>query len=130
MAERQQKNVWAFDKPFAKAFPELADAVVEWEAWTRDFVDAGSSRGRFTMGVSTGYFQGWVRCHHPECQAGGFEIERIVGEMVQQREQAREGILVCPGWIGDRDQLPCVNSIIYRVELKYRARTPPKEPRN
>jgi len=49
-----------------------------------------------------------------------------VDEMVQQREEAREGILVCPGWIGDRDQVPCVNTITYRVDLKYRARTPPQ----
>lgn len=124
MAERQQKNVWAFDKPFAQAFPELADAVVEWEAWTRDHRETGSSRGRFTMGVSTGYFQGRIRCHHPEC-AGVFEVERILDAMVQQREETREGILVCAGWIGDRDRVPCVNSITYSIALRYRARKPP-----
>lgn len=128
MAERQHKKVWAFDKPFAEAFPELADAVVDWEAWTRDLAEAGSSRGRFTMRVSAGYFQGHIRCHHPECEGGGFEIERILDEMVQRREEAREGILVCAGWIGDRDQVPCVNSVTYRIDLKYRTRTSPEQP--
>lgn len=124
MAERYPKNVRAFDKPFAEAFPELSDAVVAWEAWTRDHAGAGASHGRFTMGVRAGYFQGRIRCHHPEC-AGVFEIERILAAMVQEGEEAREGILVCTGWIGDRDRLPCVNSITYTIGLRYKARRPP-----
>ena len=127
MAEGQQKNLRIFNKPFAEAFPELADAVLEWEAWTRDLVNAGSSLGRFTMGVSAGYFQGWIRCHHPECHEGGFEIQRILDEMVLERQEVREGILVCAGWIGDRNQVPCVNSITYRLGLKYRAGKPPQK---
>lgn len=130
MAEKQQKNVWAFGKPFAEAFPEVADAVVEWEAWTRDLVGASALHGRFTMGVSAGYFHGRIRCHHPECQGGGFDIERILDEMVQRREEAREGILVCAGWIADRDQVPCVNRVTYRIGLKYRVRKPPEKARD
>jgi len=125
MAESGERRAWAFDQPFADAFPEVRDAVVEYEISGRDLGGAGTSRGRSTMSVVGGTFQGRIPCHHPQCYGGGFAIERIVDQMVQARQETREGVLVCPGWIGDSDRVPCVNSVSYTVVLFFRPRTPP-----
>ncbi len=128
MTEPDQRGVRAFNQPFSKAFPELKDAVVEYEVSSRDLAGAETSHGRFTMWASAGTFQGQIRCIHPECYGGGFEVERIVDAMVKERQESREGVFACPGWIGDRDQVPCVNSIKYTVVLFYKLRTTPKAP--
>ena len=128
MTEKKQPKVWAFDRPFAKVFPEVKDVVVEYEVSSRDLAGADTSHGRSTMSVLDGAFRGRIPCGHPECHGGGFEIERIVDEVAQAREESREGIFVCAGWIGDRDRVPCVNSLRYSVVLFYKSRTTPKAP--
>lgn len=128
MREEKPPKVWAFDRPFATVFPGVKDVVVEYEVSSRDFAGADTSHGRSTMSVLDGTFRGRIPCSHPECHAEGFEIERIVEEMVQDREESREGILVCAGWIGDRDRVPCVNSLAYSIVLFYKLRTTPKAP--
>jgi hypothetical protein len=128
MTERKPPKAWAFDQPFAKVFPEVKDVVVEYEVSSRDLAGADTSHGQSTMSVLGGTFQGRIPCRHPECHGGGFEIERVVDGMVQEREESREGVLVCPGWIGDRDRAPCVNSLRYSVVLLYKLRTTPKAP--
>jgi len=80
------------------------------------------------MSVVGGTFQGRIPCHHPQCHGGGFEIERIVDHMVKARQETREGVLVCPGWIGDSDRVPCVNSVSYTVVLFFRPRPRPEKP--
>ncbi|HET7854796.1 MAG TPA: hypothetical protein VFM04_10115 [Candidatus Methylomirabilis sp.] len=132
MAESGERSARAFDQPFLDAFPELRDAVVEYEISGRDIGGATTSYGRTAIGVLAGTFQGRIPCPHPQCHGGGFEIERIVDQMVKARQEAREGVLVCPGWIGDSDRVPCVNSLSYTVVLFFRPRTPrekPKEPK-
>ncbi len=128
MTEGQQRTAWAFDRPFAKVFPQLKDAVVQYEVSSRDLAETDTSHGRFTMSAIDGTFQGRIGCQHPECHGGGFEIERIVDDMVHERQESREGVLVCPGWIGDRDRVPCVNSLGYTIVLFFKVRTTPKAP--
>ncbi|MFQ5883432.1 MAG: hypothetical protein ACE5I9_13345 [Candidatus Methylomirabilales bacterium] len=120
-------NLWAFHQPFAQAFPELEDAVVEWEVWGRDLIGEVAPKGRSTMSVRAGYFQGLIPCSDPACQGGGYEIERTVDDMVQKGEEAREGFIICPGWTADVDRIPCVNSITFKISLKYKARKPPEK---
>ena len=120
----------AFDQPFAEAFPELQEVIVECEGWSRDVAGAVTSRGRFTMSVISGTFRGRIPCPHPECHGGGFEIEQVVDQMVRERQEGREGVLVCAGWIGDRDRVPCVNSLTYSVVVFFRPRTPPEKPQD
>ena len=128
MGESGERRAWAFDQPFADAFPEVRDAVVEYEISGRDLGGATTSYGRTTISVLAGTFQGRIPCHHPQCYGGGFAIERIVDQMVQARQETREGVLVCPGWIGDSDRVPCVNSVSYTVVLFFRPRTRPEKP--
>lgn len=128
MAEGKDKQLRVFNQPFAQVFPELDDVVVEWEEWGQDVDGAAVSLGRFVMGLRERDFQGIIRCGHPKCQEGGFEIEEILDVMVQKAEETREGIFVCSGWIEDADRLPCVNSITYTIRLKYKGGTPPEQP--
>jgi hypothetical protein len=111
-----------------QTFPQLEDAVVEWEEIVQGLTGEGTSAGRSVMRAKAGSFQGLIRCSNPACHGGGFEVERVLDEMVQKEEEAREGLLVCPGWIGDADRLPCVNSITYTIHVKYKVRTPPERP--
>jgi len=87
MAESGERRAWAFDQPFADAFPEVRDAVVEYEISGRDLGGATTSHGRTTISVLAGTFQGRIPCHHPQCHGGGFEIERIVDQMVKARQE-------------------------------------------
>lgn len=128
MTKDRQRKVRAFDQPFAKVFPEVKDAVVEYEVSSRDLAGADTSHGRSTMSVLDGSFQGRIPCIHPECHGGGFEIERVIEGMVPDREESRDGVLVCPGWIGDRDRVPCVNSVAYSVVVFYKIKTTPEAP--
>ena len=128
MAESGERWAWTFDQPFADAFPEVRDAVVKYEISGRDLGGATTSYGRTTISVLAGTFQGRIPCHHPQCYGGGFDIERIVDRMVKARQETRAGVLVCPGWIGDSDRVPCVNSISYTVVLFFQPRTRPEKP--
>jgi hypothetical protein len=128
MASQVPPSARAFEQPFAEAFPDLREAIVECEGWSRDIGGATRSHGRFTMSALSGTFRGRITCPHPECHGGGFEIERLVDQMVRDRQESREGVLVCPGWIGDRDQVPCVNSLTYSVVVFFRPGTPPEKP--
>ncbi|MBI2080869.1 MAG: hypothetical protein HYT86_03950 [candidate division NC10 bacterium] len=127
MAQRETRGATAFGKPFGTAFPQLADAEVEWEeeAYT---LSGGAPQVRqgLRMSVKEGYFQGTIRCGQAGCAGGGFEVERIIQFMVQDALEEREGVLVCGGWIGGpegEEARPCVNAIRYRVRLTYRRRS-------
>lgn len=111
-----------------QAFPELEEAVVEWEEIVQGLTAEGTRTGRSVMRVKADSLQGLIRCSNPACINGGFEIERVLDEMVQEGETTREGLLVCPGWIGDADRLPCVHSITYKIHLKYKVWTLPERP--
>ena len=87
MAESGERRARAFDQPFADAFPEVRDAVVKHEISGRDLGGATTSYGRTTISVLAGNFQGRIPCPHPQCHAGGFEIERIVDQMVKARRR-------------------------------------------
>lgn len=128
MTKDKQIKVRLFNQPFAKAFPEVQDVVVEYEVSSRDIAGASTAHGQFTMGVLEGTFQGQIPCRHPQCHGGGFEIEHVLDTMVQEREESREGVLVCPGWLGDCDRVPCVNSITYNIEVFYKVKTTPGAP--
>jgi len=124
MAERKDQGVTAFGKPFATTFPQLADALIEWEEEGHTLSGRPTQlRSGLRMSVEEGYFQGTVRCEKPGCAEGGFEVDRIVQSMVQAGAEERRGLLVCGGWrhgAGDEQRIPCVNAIRYRVRLTYR----------
>ncbi|MFQ5839521.1 MAG: hypothetical protein ACE5HK_02245 [Candidatus Methylomirabilales bacterium] len=127
MTERTGSEMTAFGRPFAAVFPELDDAEVVWEEVASDLEGEAVPLGQMSMRVQEGYFQGRIPCAHSECHAGGYEVERVIDEMVRAGEDFREGILTCPGWLvssePDSVRIPCVHAISYRVVLVYKSRS-------
>lgn len=122
MAERKEPAVTAFGKPFATTFPQLADALVEWEEEGHTLSGRPMQiRPGLRMSVEEGSFQGTIRCEKPGCAGGGFEVDRIVQSMVQDGAEERRGLLVCGGWRqgAGQQEIPCVNAIRYRIRLTY-----------
>lgn len=126
MAQRETRAVTAFGKRFGTAFPQLADAEIEWEEEVYSLSGGPEVRHGLRMSVKEGYFQGTIRCGQAGCAEGGFEVERIIQFMVQDALEEREGVLVCGGWIdgpAGEEARPCVNAIRYQVRLTYRRRS-------
>src|SRR5579863_9276274 len=81
---------------FKAAFPQLSDALVEWRERSGpedtaggDARKTGFKRGNFSQGV--------LPCSNPVCHEGGYEVDRLIAEMMQLSETVREGMLLCSG---------------------------------
>jgi len=102
---------------FKAAFPGLADAVIEWkerhgpeDTSNADTRKTGYRRGNFTQGV--------LPCSNPACHEGGYQIDRLVAEMLLLGETEREGIMLCSGReLGDETRRGPVRCP-YRIEYK------------
>ena len=105
---------------FKAAFPQLSDALVEWrerrgpeDAAPGDARKTGFRRGNFSQGV--------LPCSNPVCHEGGYEVDRLIAEMVQLNETVREGMLLCSGRETSeevrRGPVRCPYRIEYRVTL-------------
>lgn len=105
---------------FKTAFPTLGDAVVEWrerrgpeDPKSGDVRKTGYRRGNFTQGL--------LLCSNPNCCEGGYQIDRVIAEMLQLGETEREGMLLCSGReMGDetrRGPIRCPHRIEYKITL-------------
>jgi hypothetical protein len=118
---------------FKAAFPSLADALIEWrerrgpeEGPAGDLRKTGARRGNFTQGV--------LPCSNPACHEGGYQVDRLIAEMVQLGETQREGVMLCSGREvaeeARRGPVRCPYRIEYRVTLTPRTdEGPPPERR-
>jgi hypothetical protein len=126
---------------FKTAFPDLADAVVEWRE------RRGPEDGRPAEGRKTGYrrgnfTQGVLPCSNPACHEGGYEVDKLIAQMLRSGERDQSGTLLCSGReIGDearRGPVRCPHRIDYSVSLTPRSegereperRPPPHRRRN
>lgn len=112
-----QRGIRVFDVSFQEAFPELVDAVVEWQALDEQGHPFGGTGVR-RMSDKAGSPQGVIGCGDPSCHGGGFEVELVLRRMVQEGQAEKTGIMVCSGWKGE--EKPCVRSIRYRIQLTYK----------
>jgi hypothetical protein len=105
---------------FKTAFPELSDATVEWkerrgpeDARGLDTRKTGFRRGNFTQGV--------LPCSNPACHEGGYQIDRLIAEMLREGETERTGVMLCSGReVGEevrRGPIRCPYRIDYTVRL-------------
>lgn len=107
--------------------PQLEDAVVEWEWVTPAPSPAGEGpvgRGG-AMSLKAGSLRAMLPCANPACHGGGFEVGFLVESLLLERADQRTGILVCIGWeegAGGEAGRPCVETISYRLCLKYRGK--------
>jgi hypothetical protein len=115
---------------FKTAFPTLSDALIEWrerrgpeDNRSGDLRKVGFRRGNFTQGV--------LACSNPDCHEGGYEIDRLVADMLRAGEMEREGLLLCSGReTGDevrRGPVRCPYRIEYRAILTSKEEGPPEE---
>lgn len=105
---------------FKTAFPELADAIIEWRE-RRGSEDVRQGEKRRTSFRKGNFTQGVLPCSNPACHEGGYEIDRLIAEMIQLGESEREGMLLCSGReIGEevrRGPIRCRYRIDYKASL-------------
>ena len=117
---------------FKAAFPQLTDAYIEWRE--RSGPDAASPSGSRKLGFRRGNFtQGVVPCSNPACHEGGYQVDRLVAEMIQLGQTEREGMLLCSGReIGEevrRGPIRCPYRMDYKATLTFRTEDEPKQER-
>lgn len=81
---------------FKTAFPELADALIEWrerrgpdDERGGEMRKTGHRRGNLTQGV--------LPCSNPACREGGYQIDRLIAQMLELGETQRTGVMLCSG---------------------------------
>ena len=121
--------------PFEEAFPALEDAFIEYyeigkgtnyEKWA-----PRPRKPRYRKPVSLRTIGGCKPCSNTRCNGGGFEIDFNVNEMVRLEQTKREFHESCPGDEGSpkgrRIGPPCLNTLYYRITLKYKPDQNPQE---
>lgn len=116
---------------FKTAFPDLSDALVEWKEH-RDPEDSkglevrktGYRRGNFTNGL--------LACSNPACHEGGYQVDRLIAEMLREGETERSGVMLCTGREvseeARRGPTRCTYRIEYTVALTPREEEKPVTP--
>lgn len=81
---------------FRNAFPDLADALIAWrekrgpeDEKVGELRKTGFRRGNFTQGL--------LPCSNPACHEGGYQVDRLIAEMLSLGETERQGMLLCSG---------------------------------
>lgn len=114
---------------FKSAFPDLSDATIEWrerrgpeDGKSADVRKTGFRRGNFSQGV--------LPCSNPACHEGGYQVDRLIAEMLKLGETEREGMMLCSGReVGEevrRGPIRCPYRIEYSVKLAPRSGEEPE----
>lgn len=118
---------------FKSAFPALHDALIEWrerqgpeDERAADLRKTGYKRGNFTQGI--------VSCSNPACHEGGYQLDRLIAEMLALEQTEREGTMLCSGReTGEevrRGPVRCPHRIEYRASLTLHSGDEPAEPKS
>src|SRR5579872_5922501 len=113
---------------FKSAFPELADAQIEWRELQGvdderpvDLRKTGYRRGNFTSGV--------LPCSNPDCHEGGYQVDRLMADMLRAGERERVGVLLgCGREVGEevrRGPVRCPHRITFKATLSPRLEDDP-----
>jgi hypothetical protein len=114
---------------FKTAFPDLNDATIEWQEHrgpedTRGLETrrTGFRRGNFTQGI--------LPCSNPACHEGGYQVDRLIAQMVRDGDAERQGMMLCSGpEVGEevrRGPIRCPYRIEYSVKLTPRGGEEPE----
>jgi hypothetical protein len=109
---------------FKAAFPDLIDATIEWREHrgpedTRGVESrkTGFRRGNFTQGI--------LPCSNPACHEGGYQVDRLIAQMLRDEETERTGVMLCSGReVGEevrRGPIRCPYRIQYTARLTPRS---------
>jgi hypothetical protein len=116
---------------FKAAFPDLADAFIEWREQrgpgggpVGEVRKTGHRRGNFTQGV--------LPCSNLACHEGGYQVDRLIAEMVSLGETERQGVMLCSGReIAEevrRGPVRCTYRIDFKATLSPRSEDEPPRP--
>lgn len=117
---------------FKAAFPQLQDALIEWrekqgpdDERQGELRKTGFRRGNFTQGIAP--------CSNPVCHEGGYQLDRLIAEMLALGETERSGMMLCSGReTGEevrRGPVRCPHRILFRATLTPRTGEEPSEPK-
>lgn len=118
---------------FKNAFPDVQDVVVEWrekfgpeDERPGELRKTGFRRGNFTQGV--------VPCSNPSCHEGGYQLDRLVADMLVVGEVSREGMMLCSGReTGEevrRGPVRCPHRILFKATLTIKSGEAQPEPKS
>ncbi len=109
---------------FKTAFPDVADAVIEWRE-LRGPEDENSGEMRKTGYRRGNFTQGMLPCSNPACHEGGYQVDRLIAQMLHVGETEREGTMLCSGReTGEevrRGPVRCPHRIDYSVTLSLKS---------
>lgn len=109
---------------FLNAFPTLETVLIE--SWQES---AGVDRAYEPPRAVTSRI---ISCGKRNCRKGGFDIFRDISEMIDEKLSMKEFVKVCLGnegsTRGDRLGRGCINTLHYRLTLKYKSGQTPDEP--
>ena len=108
---------------FKAAFPTLYDALIDWEE-LKGPDDAPRGRNRGKMGFRRGNFnRGLIPCSGKDCREGGYQVDRLIEQMIAAGDNERKGTMYCSGreLIEDSHRSArCRHRINYHVTLTTR----------
>ena len=109
---------------FKAAFPTLYDALIEWEELNGPD-DKRKTRNKRKMGFRRGNFnRGLISCGNEKCWEGGYQVDRLIVEMMSLGQNERQGTIYCSGReLGDetrRSPSRCRHRIHYKATVSQR----------
>lgn len=130
MSEKYRTNAFFNGvSTFKAAFPDLQDALIEWreqrgpeDEKSGDVRKTGYRRGNFSQGLAP--------CSNPDCHEGGYQLDRLIADMLATGETQREGTMLCSGReTGEevrRGPVRCPHRIQYRAMISTKTSDQPE----
>jgi hypothetical protein len=116
-ARRQREQ---FASKLSKLNPDVEEIRGEFRFTPNDPPQTPRDQTKVWWPDSDAFFE--INCLDRECICGGFDLSRVIGEALRNRQTVVEGQLTCAGW-QDRERYrknTCYNTLDYRLAIKYR----------
>ncbi len=116
---------------FLKAFQTLEDVLIEsWQEGAGVGNPYTSTPPSRTYGLRRPVTSRIISCANRNCRRGGFDILQDISEMMREKLNTKEFVKICLGDEGSpkggRPGWNCVNTLHYRLTLKYKREYSPE----
>jgi len=127
----RQRGIIAVAAEFLEAFRTLEDVLIEsWQEGIgvgNPYTNTLPSR---TYGLPRPVTSRIISCANRNCRRGGFDIFQDISEMMREKLTTKEFVKICLGDEGHpkggRPGWNCVNTLHYRLTLKYKLEYSPE----
>jgi len=111
---------------YQEAYPEVETiTIASYEVGEGVYTNPNDGKPRETFGPPSQLTDGLIRCSHPRCNRGAFQIDSDLYKMVSEKSTEMEFSQKCPGDDGSpkgrRPGLSCYNRLRYRLTIKYKS---------